>query len=122
MTSPETSLESKELACEMESATAAIRRALEGLAPGSRLELGNFLEAFRGVQRVSEFRHSLQRTHASDTDSTRADAEYRAALADWERHLPRLHGWLLAERTRLGSRSGHANLVRAWVDADQRTR
>jgi len=31
----------------------------------------------------------------------RALTEYRAALTEWDRHLPRLHGWLLAERARL---------------------
>ena len=105
-------------------ATAALRRALEGLAPGSHLDLDSVLAAFRGVQRVSEIRRELRssRQSARTPEYARCEAEYRAALADWDRHLPRLHGWLLAERARLGSRNGHVSQVRAWMDGDRQTR
>lgn len=108
----------------MARATAAMRRALASLIPGSRLDLGSVLAAFRGVQRVSEIRRELRSTRqsAQGAEYARCEAEYRATLADWDRHLPRLHGWLLAERARLGARSGHVQQVRAWIDADQQTR
>ena len=122
---PESALASPiELTQEMTRATEAMRRALTGLVPGSRLDLDSVMQAFRGVQRVSEIRRELRsaRQNARGAEYARCEAEYRAALADWDRHLPRLHGWLLAERARLGSRSGHAQRVRAWIDADRQTR
>lgn len=113
-----------ELAQEMTRATAAMRRSLVGLTPGSRLDLKSVLPAFRGVQRVSEIRRALRlaRQSAHGAEYVRCEAEYRATLAEWDRHLPRLHGWLLAERVRLGARSGHVQQVRAWIDADRQTR
>lgn len=124
--SPEaaTAAAAAELAREMAKATEAIRRALAQLAPGSRLKLESVLEAFRTVEKVSEIRRALNLAgrNAQDAEYTRCESEYRAALAEWDRHLPRLHGWLLAERGRLGARSGHIRLVRAWIDADQQTR
>lgn len=122
--SPEPSLKQENLTHEMKCATNAIRQVLAALASGSRLELENLLEAFRRVQRVNEVRSSLERTEflAADTGLNRAEADYRAALANWERYLPRLHGWLLAERVRLGSRNNHTGLVREWMNADRQTR
>lgn len=113
-----------DLAQEMAKATDAIRRALAQLAPGSRLKLESVLEAFRAVEKVSEIRRALNLggRKAQGAEYIRCESEYRAALEDWDRHLPRLHGWLLAERGRLGARSGHAQLVRAWVDANRQTR
>lgn len=113
-----------ELAQEMARATAAMRRALASFAPGMRLDLDSMLGAFRGVQKVSEMRRELRSTRrsAQSGEYARCEAEYRAVLAEWDRHLPRLHGWLLAERARLGARSGHVQQVRAWIDADQQTR
>lgn len=108
----------------MARATAAMRSALAGLTPGARLDLNSVLGAFRSVQRVSEIRCDLRSSgqSAHGAEYVRVEAEYRATLAEWDRHLPRLHGWLLAERARLGARSGHVQQVRAWMDADQQTR
>lgn len=126
MTAPEAAavISTANLMQGMAGTTQAMRRALGGLAPGSRLELETVLAAFRGVHRVSEMRHALKtkRHDSSSAEYVRCEAEYQGALRDWDRHLPRLHGWLLAERSRLRSRSGHAHLVRAWVDADRQTR
>ena len=123
-TLPEPPASEEELAEEMRRATKAMERVLAGLVQGSELELESLQEAFRGVQRVGEVRRhqELQQRGLREAEYGRCEAEYRAALADWNRHLPRLHGWLLAERSRLGSRSGHAHLVRAWLEADRQTR
>ena len=112
------------LAQEMARATEAVRRILAQLAPGSRLELESVLEAFRTVQKVSEIRRALRPAEqsAQGAEYAHCESEYRAALEGWDRQLPRLHGWLLAERGRLGSRSGHVGQVRSWIEADQQTR
>lgn len=104
----------------MADAAAAMRRTLAGMAPGSTLVLADVASAFKHVERVG----SLQRTLRTDTleydalEFGRVYSDYRSALADWERSLPRLHGWLLAERARLGSRSGHTQRLREWIAAN----
>jgi hypothetical protein len=111
---------------QIERATTAIRRAVGGMEPGSRVSLDHVFAAFTEVRHVTELRlaaHSL--THPSvDAEATvnHALIEYRAALVEWDRHLPRLHGWLLAERARLSSRRVHAGSVQSWVATDQQTR
>ena len=123
-TLPEPAVSRAELADEMKRATKAIRRALAGLAPGCELQPESLLEVFQGVHRVRESRpvQKPRERGSSDLDYVRCEAAYRDALADWNRHLPRVHGWLLAERARLESRNGHVSQVRAWMDADRQTR
>lgn len=113
-----------ELAQEMTRAIACMQSALAGLTPGSRLVLESVLGAFRSVQKVSEIRCDLRSSgqRAQGAEYVRCEGEYRATLAEWDRHLPRLHGWLLAQRVRLGARLGHVHQVSAWIDADQQTR
>jgi hypothetical protein len=111
---------------QIERATTAIRRALSGLQPGTRIALDDVFAAFIEVRHVTEMRLATQ-SIASPSVKTgaalnRALKEYRAALTDWDRHLPRLHGWLLAERARLSSRRVHAVSVQSWVETDRQTR
>lgn len=122
-----------ELADAMTSAAKAIRQVLAGLEPESSVSLDAVLSAFRDVERVGQ-RQRLLRTSASHHGSEipgseisgpeidHAYSEYRSALTEWGRQLPRLQGWLLSEQTRLRSRSNHARLVNAWMNADQQTR
>lgn len=110
----------------VERATMAIRRALNGLRPGTRPAVDDVFAAFIEVRRVTELRTSALTANrpAAQTGATltRCLTEYRAALKDWDRHLPRLHGWLLAERSRLSSRRIHAGSVQSWVETARQTR
>ncbi len=111
---------------QIERATEAIRRALSGLQPGTRLALDDVFAAFIAVRHVTELRFDARPAPvpAAQPGATwnRARTEYRAALIDWDRHLPRLHGWLLAERARLNSRRVHAGSVQTWIETDRQTR
>jgi hypothetical protein len=111
---------------QIERATTAIRRALSGLEPGTRLALDDVFAAFIEVRHVTEMRLATQPIACPlvNTGSAlnRALTEYRAALTEWDRHLPRLHGWLLAERARLSSCRVHAGSVQSWVETDRQTR
>jgi hypothetical protein len=111
---------------QIERATTAIRRALSGLVPGTRLALDDVFAAFIEVRDVTEMRLATQSITSPLVNTgaalNRALTEYRAALTEWDRHLPRLHGWLLAERARLSSRRVHAGSVQSWVETDRQTR
>ena len=111
---------------QIERATAAIRRALSGLQPGARLALDDVFAAFIEVRHVTELRFDARSapvlTAPPGAVLTRALTEYRAALLEWDRHLPRLHGWLLAERARLSSRRVHVGSVQTWIETDRQTR
>jgi hypothetical protein len=117
-------------ACSMEKqvarASEAILLALKGLEPGTRLALDAVFAAFAEVRRVTELRIAGQTAHVptapAEATLNRTLADYRSALVDWNRHLPRLHGWLLAERTRLSSRRAHAGSVQTWIETDRQTR
>lgn len=121
---PEPNASPLDLANAMTSAAIAIRNALLGLSPESCLILDAVLDAFRQVERVGDIRQLL-RAHSAEpygTEVSHAYSEYRGALVEWDRHLPRLHGWLLAERARLKSRREHTRRVHAWTEADRQTR
>ena len=110
----------------MEGATVAIRRALGGLEPHAHPAFGDFFDAFAAVQRVTERRRNSgvlnSRAGVNSPLFNRAIAEYRQALLEWDRQLPRIHGWLLAERARLEERRAHAAGVDVWLKADRQTR
>jgi len=111
---------------QIEKATAAIRRALSGLDSRGRVALDDVFAAFVEVQHTTEMRLAAQlptlAAVSSEVGLDRALSEYRAALVEWDRQLPRLQGWLLAERARLSSRRVHAASVQSWVQTDQQTR
>ena len=110
----------------MEGATVAIRRALGGLEPYTIPAFGDFFDAFAAVQRVTERRRNSgvlnSRSGVNNPLFNRAIAEYRYALLEWDRQLPRIHGWLLTERARLEERRAHAAGVDLWLKADRQTR
>lgn len=110
---------------EIRKAADAIRSALEGLEPGVQPELKHVSAAFVEVERVIEFRRRSRTNNCNDRmpgATALALAGYRAALAEWDRQLPRLHGWLLAERARLSARRAHAGSVETWIETDRQTR
>jgi hypothetical protein len=111
---------------QIERSTAAIRRALSGLQPGTRIVLDDVFAAFIEVRHVTEMRLAMQLIASPFVNPgsalNRALTEYRTALVEWDRHLPRLHGWLVAERARLGSRRVHIESVQSWVETDRQTR
>jgi hypothetical protein len=97
------------------SATAAIRRVLQGSTC-----LEEWGAAFSQVIDLSG-----RTTNCAADDNAAlvaARSEYRAALREWHEQLPRLRGWLLAEKTRLATRRAHETGVRAWFRAQGQTR
>jgi hypothetical protein len=107
---------------ELRKATDAIRSALKGLEAGGHLELNKVSAAFVQVQRVIHARTQRDAARSSDCAPGEAVmlAEFCAALAEWDRQLPRLHGWLLAERARLIARQSHAGSVQTWIETTGR--
>lgn len=103
-------------------AAAAIRKALAGFNGGSgtAAQLDDVTRAFAEVLRMAATR--LASPQASDPEVAQALDEYHSALREWLRHLPRVQGWLLAERARLELRQNHAESVRTWLDAQGQTR
>jgi hypothetical protein len=51
----------------------------------------------------------------------RALSHYKSLLRQFKEDLPRLHGWLLAERARLATRRSHSASVESWVRASRET-
>ena len=49
-------------------------------------------------------------------------SHYKSLLSQFKEDLPRIQGWLLAERARLATRRSHAASVERWVRAAQQTR
>ena len=96
-------------------ATAAIRRVLQGSTC-----LEEWGAAFSQVIDLSG--RTAKRTADDSAALVAARSEYRAALQEWREQLPRLHGWLLAEKTRLEARRAHEGGVRAWFRAQRQTR
>lgn len=108
------------------SATSVLRRALASLEPGAHITLELIDSAFAAVCGVSETRRSELAGHrvpiADRPDSNQVLADYHSALREWERQLPRVQGWLLAEKARLQARSGHARSVSTWLETNQQTK
>jgi len=108
------------------SAAAALRRALASLEPGVQISLDLIDSAFAAVRNVSETPRSRQARYslsgADIGDFDRAMAEYRSALREWEQQLPRVQGWLLAEKARLASRREHAQSVSTWLETHRQTK
>lgn len=49
-------------------------------------------------------------------------SHYKSLLSQFKEDMPRIHGWLLAERARLATRRSHSASVERWVRAAQQTR
>lgn len=118
---------------EIVSATNALRRAADGFKPGAQITVQLISSAFAAVRRISELRRGGDRAaaNAASADSTatrkspefeRALAEYHAVLREWNQLLPRVHGWLLAEKARLEVQRLHAQSVNTWLEANKQTR
>jgi hypothetical protein len=109
---------------ELARATEAIRAALKGLEPGSRLELNQVVGAFSALERVNHLRTKrLSGDEKSQQEvSAEAMSRYRAMLTQWANQLPRIYGWLLTERSRLASRRVHTQAVETWMKMDRETR
>ena len=97
------------------SAAAAVRRVLQGSTC-----LDEWGAAFSQVIGLSG--RTADRAADDSAALVAARDEYRTALREWHEQLPRLHGWLLAEKTRLEVRRAHENGVHAWFGAQRQTR
>jgi homoserine kinase len=97
------------------SATAAIRRVLEG-----SISLDEWEAAFSQVSGLT--RRAVNGESDEIAAMVAARGEYHAALREWHQHLPGLQGWLVAEKNRLESRLAHGTGVRSWLGAHGQTR
>lgn len=85
--------------------------------------MDNVKQVFAAIERIAHLRNSWKGSPASSVPQfKRAEAQYRAALAEWAEQLPRLHGWLLAEKQRLDGRREHAQSVSTWLETQKQTR
>lgn len=84
-------------------------------SPQEPIRLETVLLAFTSARRIARQVRERTTFAASNGDGKRA-------LEDWLAFLPKLQGWLLAERARLESRRTHAASVQRWVDSSHRTR
>jgi glyceraldehyde-3-phosphate dehydrogenase/erythrose-4-phosphate dehydrogenase len=80
----------------------------------------NLSTAFREVAKIREVL-----PHAESDNSTEVAAalkEYKYLLQQFRADLPRIQGWLLAERARLAGRRSHSTTVESWMRATRQTR
>lgn len=109
----------------LQAATSILRRALATLGPGSPINLCAITDAFAAVRSVFEARSAqgaIAMVSERDDEYDRARAEYNSALQEWHQQLPRLRGWLLAEKARLETNHSHAQSVRSWLETNQQTK
>ena len=109
----------------LQEAASLLRRALATLGPGSPINLSAITEAFAAVRSVFEARPAQAASamvSERDDEYDRARAEYNSALKEWHQQLPRLRGWLLAEKARLETNHSHAQSVRSWLETNQQTK
>jgi len=99
----------------LRSATAAIQRVLDGSTC-----LEDWPSALSQVFNLSG--RALNSKAASDTAMIDARREYHETLRKWYQQLPRLQGWLMAERDRLESRLAHGTGLREWLGLHGQTR
>ncbi|SRR6266536_6180622 len=95
------------------SATAAIRRVLEG-----NTSLEDWNSAFSQVFAL----HGRAVNRDEDTVTAAARGEYRATLQKWHERLPRLREWLITQKKRIESRQAHGVGASSWLQAHGQTR
>ncbi|HZQ17379.1 MAG TPA: hypothetical protein VFA90_01560 [Terriglobales bacterium] len=73
--------------------------------------------------RIVQMGNILSNTHSDvSAEIARALSHYKRLLWQFKVNLPRIQGWLLAERARLAARRSHSASVESWVRATQQTR
>jgi hypothetical protein len=77
-------------------------------------------KAFEQVKRVENRLKSAPGNPPQQLE--KAVAHYRSALRQFKLLLPKLQGWLLTERSRLGSRQAHSASVEGWMKSNRQTR
>ena len=117
--SPSNQADTNEIQMLLRDATGTLRCALATLA-GGRIRVQTIAAAFASIRRVSETRVATISIESSS--SSRGWKDYHSALQEWCKHLPRIHGWLLAEKARLEGRRAHAESVYTWIETNQQTR
>ncbi len=103
---------------DLHAAAGVLRGVLASMSANSAPDLRQLTMAFRAVQRI---RLAAQEEAAGDAQFTAALKEYHAALREWRSELPKIHGWLLAEKARLETRRMHTALVTAWLRSQEHT-
>jgi hypothetical protein len=76
--------------------------------------------AFEQVKRVGNLLKSVRGNPPPPLEE--AVERYRSALRQFKLLLPKLQGWLLTERSRLGSRQAHSASVGSWMKSNRQTR
>lgn len=117
--SPSNQADTNEILILLRGATGTLRCALAALADG-QIRVQTIAAAFASIRRVSEAR--VATTSSESGSSCHGWKDYHSALQEWYKHLPRIHGWLLAEKARLEGRCAHAQAVYTWIETNQQTR
>jgi hypothetical protein len=116
----QTSLETSvgaELVVQLSRASAALQGVLSGREQA--IDLTQLTRAFAEVQGT---RTLLESSSPKGQEFATALAGYQLLLRQFKAELPRLHGWLLAERGRLAGRRSHSSGVENWLESNRQTR
>ena len=133
MQAPATQLPAQ-LATQIATASAALQRVLSDGEPvlsppslddrtaercSSPMHLECLTRAFVEVERMRK----LLESSAIDQPQLAASlSNYQVLLKQFKSELPRIRGWLLAERARLASRQTHSVGVENWLEMTRQTR
>lgn len=99
-----------------------LRRAVAAFAPGGQVSTQLIAAAFAAARHISEARLVAHESIEDAAGLRDAVNDYRSALQQWHQQLPRVHGWLLAERARLERRRAHTDSVSSWLQASRQAR
>jgi len=107
---------------QLASTEAAIRRALHSFQAGDDPSalLDHLSCAFSEVRQAAAMLMGF--VVRPSVTCCKAIASYQSVLQEWQRQLPQVERWLLAERSSLESRSRHADGVRRWLKVQGQTR
>lgn len=83
------------------------------------VNLRDLAAAFAGIAQMGNISSNTPEVSA---EIARALSHYKHLLGQFKANLPRMQGWLLAERARLAARRSHSASVESWVRATQQTR
>lgn len=86
----------------------------------SRVNIREVEAVFAEVVRARTILTHVKFEHSPDIRAMLS--EYQQLLQLFKNELPRLRGWLLAERARLAGRCAHSTAVGSWISANQQTR
>jgi hypothetical protein len=101
-------------------------QAVEAIAFGrmkSNISIVNVSDLVTTFAAIAHMQNILARAESSGSaEVAEALHEYRRLLKEFRANLPRIQGWLLAERAKLASRRSHCAAVESWLRTGRQTR